>query len=112
MRRSVIATHVSLVALLIALGLLLHPAAASAGAWTTCMDRGYEDLKAHHVGCYTARVVWKRSFREAQRQGGSGVRFHFIGRTWTCRARNSSVYVWRCSASGRRMVQYRWLSGE
>jgi hypothetical protein len=58
-----------------AIGALAAPAflsaasPASGATLKTCSDRGYDDLKAKHVDCGTARSVYKRSLKVARRDG-------------------------------------------
>ncbi len=90
---------------------LAVPASAQA-ATKTCYDRGYETLAANNVRCDTAQRVYKTSLRRAAEEGGSTVSFKFVGLRWRCRAKNTSIYEWRCTASKGRLVRYRYLAGE
>ena len=99
---------------------LVVPGAAQARL-KTCRDRGYEDLKAQGVRCDTAARVYRASLRIAQgTPDDDPLRFRYVGLRWSCRASNPHRviagryvnYVWRCTASGDRVVQYRWLTGE
>ncbi len=72
-----------------------------------------DDMRARNIRCSTARRVYSRSLRVALRDPDAEVtRFRLYGLRWTCRARNTDIYEWRCRASGRRLMWYRWLGGE
>ncbi len=72
-----------------------------------------DDMRARNIRCSTARRVYSRSLRVALRDPDAAVvRFRLYGLRWTCRARNTDIYEWRCRASGRRLMRYRWLGGE
>lgn len=98
-------------AALLTLAAFAVPSPAQA-AMKTCYDRGYENLAAYDVRCDTAQRVYKTSLRRAAEQGGASVSFKFVGLRWRCRARNTSIYEWRCTASKGRLVRYRYLAGE
>lgn len=84
-------------------------------------DEGLADLRAWRVKCRSARRIYRRSLRVAARRPDRKMtRFRYAGRRWSCRAANPRRevngmyvnYVWRCKASGRRAVRYRWLAGD
>jgi hypothetical protein len=97
---------------LASVGMTLAPAAADAAKVKVCKSTGVDDLKAKNVRCDTASCIYKRSLRAAQEQERTVTTFRYVGLRWRCRAYNTSVYTWRCTASGNRLVQYRWLAGE
>jgi hypothetical protein len=87
----------------------------------TCRDTRLDDLRARYVDCSTARKVYRRSLRVAQRDGSGSrtTRFRYRGDDWRCRAYNPhkrnwnpAWYEWKCRAPHDVLVHYRWLAGE
>jgi hypothetical protein len=83
---------------------------------------GLADLKVTRVSCNTGRAVYRRSLKVAAEhpEDVNPTTFRYAGRRWTCRASNPHRvlngqyvdYVWRCKASGGRVVRYHWLAGD
>ncbi len=78
-----------------------------------------DDLRARNVTCQTAKRVYNRSLKVAAVQNDTPTTFRYQGRSWTCRAYNPhkrngnpAWYEWKCRASGKRLVWFRWLGGE
>lgn len=96
--------------------LVIVPASASAHRMKVCRATSYEDLKAKHINCDTARGVYRASHRHCTFDNMEGTRcvgsFRYRGLRWRCRAYNTSIYTWRCTASGDRVMRYRWLTGD
>jgi hypothetical protein len=87
----------------------------------TCRDTGLDDLRARYIDCSTARKVYRRSLKVAQRDdsGSETTRFRYVGYEWRCRAGNPhkrngnpAWYEWKCNAPHDVLVHYRWLAGE
>lgn len=97
-----------LVATAVTVALTAVPVTSADAATRYCIDRSYEDLRAKNISCSKAKRVYRASLSSCS---GSPCRLGYAGRRWTCRARNTSIYTWRCT-SGSRVVVYRWLSGE
>jgi hypothetical protein len=96
--------------------ILAVAALAGGDQLVTCDVQGLSDLRARGVSCTAAKRVYDASLVKARRSPGH-VTFRHSGRRWTCRAhhpqhRNGSPawYEWKCRASGRRLVWYRFFS--
>jgi hypothetical protein len=84
-------------------------------------ETGGTPLRARHIDCSSARKVYRRSLKVAQRNGSGSetTRFRDVGYDWRCRARNPhkrngnpAWYEWKCKAANDVLVHYRWLAGE